>query len=235
MSAPTAGRDRTPRAGGYRIALTEMTETTEVTEPATTPHPDAKRIATVAELLSHWWSRPIADEVETWRAHADLADNVTEVTGGTRLPAPPPNADERALLDEHERLFVGPGPVPCPPFESCWRRDVSFDLRRGLMGPCTADLRELYARLGLEPSMTGDEFADYLPAEFEALSVALRHVDGADVSRSLLFDHLGRWLPEFADAVQGRARLPFYRDLAAHTMEWLRSAATTWTRAPATS
>ena len=56
------------------------------------------------------------------------------------------------LLDEYERLFVGPGQVPCPPYESFWREDVPVDIRRTLMGPCTAELRGLYQELGLEIS-----------------------------------------------------------------------------------
>lgn len=205
-----------------------MTDMTEFVAGASS---EAAPAALAADLLGHWWSRPVREEVETWLAYADLARDVFD---GPAFPLPFASIDDRALrelLDEHERLFVGPGPVPCPPFESCWHRDVPFDRQRSLMGPCVAEMRELYGRLGLELAHAGVEYGDYLPVELEALAVALTRLDGVEVSRSILADHVLRWVPPFAESVLRETHHPFYRDLARVTLAWAAAEAAAETAA----
>lgn len=197
----------------------------EVTSLSALGEPARLSAAAAADLLSHWWSRPLYDEVEIWFAYTDLAH---QLFGSAPLPDALDEPAVLGMLEEYERLFVGPGPVPCPPFESCWRIDVPFDLRRGLLGPCTAELRELYGRLGFELALPGAEFTDCLPVELEGLTVALSDPEEADVTRSLVVDHLHRWVPQLCDAVRQEARHPFYRDLARATSIWVESLAEIW-------
>ena len=173
-------------------------------------------------LLGHWWSRPVADEVVTWLDAAEAEGSVRHSMPGAGAPLPfSSRGGELAdLLDEHERLFVGPGPVPCPPYESFWREDVPIDVRRSLMGPCTADLRRLYAELGLEMAPVG-ELPDHIAVELEALSYALSSETGHAQARAIFFDHLRRWLPRLCRAVAHEADAQFYRDLAELTLEWM--------------
>ena len=88
------------------------------------------------QLLAHWWSRPVAEEVTTWSGAAEIEAEVRSrmPEGKVDLLLSSGGGDRTGLLDEHERLFVGPGPVPCPPYESFWREDVPIDIRRSLMG-----------------------------------------------------------------------------------------------------
>ena len=112
---------------------------------------DGATAVAALELLAHWWSRPVAQEVATWCGAGDIEAEVRRLMPGGPRPAPlvaSRHWELTGLLDEHERLFVGPGPVPCPPYESFWREDVPIDIRRSLMGPCTAELRQLYADAG---------------------------------------------------------------------------------------
>ena len=105
--------------------------------------------ATAFELLSHYWSRPVAEEFVVWTTIQETAEEIRialatdQTLRQFQIPAKP---DE--VLDEHERLFVGPGPVSCPPYESFWRLDVPVDIRRTLMGPCTADWNDSTASSG---------------------------------------------------------------------------------------
>jgi len=177
-----------------------------------------------AELLSHWWSRPVPDEVEVWPA---LAGGL-----GTDVPGPPFGGqladllagrsvgEGHELLADYEQLFVGPGPVPCPPYESYWREDVPLDLRRSLMGPCTAQLQRLYLDLGLEVDPHQGELPDHVAVELEALAYALAHDEGP-VARSLFADHLRQWLPRLCRAVSKQAGTEFYRQLATGTLGWV--------------
>ena len=125
------------------------------------------------------------------------------------------------MLYEHERLFVGPGQVPCPPYESFWRDDVPIDLWHSLMGPCTADLRRLYRELGIDMDQAAGELPDQVAVEFEALAYALSRPDCAHVAEALVTDHLGQWLPRLCRAVATEAGHPFYAGLAAVTLDWL--------------
>lgn len=180
--------------------------------------PDHETAVAGTDLLAHWWSRPTAAEVQEWLDRRPVAERLF---GRVTPPPAPDRADAPSLLREYERLFVGPGPVPCPPYESYWRLDVPLDLRGSLMGPCTAELRLLYARLGLELSPRTREFTDYLPIELEALAYALRRPDASDIAGSIVVDHLSTWVQPFAQAVNAAARHRFYRDVARITAGWV--------------
>jgi TorA maturation chaperone TorD len=176
----------------------------------------------LASLLSHWWSRPVPAEVTGWPGAAELADLEAHV--GTRGVANTAvlamKSGGASLLDEYERLFVGPGPVPCPPYESFWREDVPLEVRRSLMGPCTAELRLIYGELGLEMAATSGEMPDHVAVELEALAFALSSTPTWPVAGAIWSDHLRRWLPRLCRAVAREAEAPFYRDLAPLTIDW---------------
>jgi TorA maturation chaperone TorD len=186
--------------------------------------PALPTIATAADLLAHWWSRPVAAEVELWCTCEEVANEVNEMlgsAGSTPIPHPPGLTTAAPLLEEYERLFVGPGEVPCPPYESYWREDVPIHLRRSLMGPCVDDLRHLYGALGLSVAHQTGELPDHLAVELEALAYALLVPDGQKVAHALLADHLRRWAPKLCRTVARATDVSFYRDLATTTGLWL--------------
>ncbi len=78
------------------------------------------------------------------------------------------------LLDEYERLFVGPGRTPCPPYESLWL-DGQPRLEQGrLMGAASVAVADLYRGLGLDVAAAAHELPDHVAIELEALAFALR-------------------------------------------------------------
>ncbi len=180
---------------------------------------DAVSAADTAVVLSRLWSRPTADEFQVWLQWRDSADHLfrqvceSDEYAWDELDVP-------ELLAEYERLFIGPGPVPCPPYESYWRQDVSFDMRGSLMGPCTAELRDLYGDLGLETAPATGEMPDFLPIELEAFAYALASTERFETGRVIFAGHLRHWLPRFADAVERASRHHFYADLARVTAAW---------------
>jgi TorA maturation chaperone TorD len=178
---------------------------------------------TAIELLAHFWSRPLPEEVAQWTAWAEVAATCNQAllpSGSPAAPAPDPTVAAGELLDEYERLFVGPGPVPCPPYESYWRMDVSLDVRQSLMGPCVGDLRTIYAAMGIEPAADAGELPDYVASEFEALAYALASGHMAP-AKALLDEHLLRWLPRLCREVTRHGEVLFYRDLASLTLAWV--------------
>jgi TorA maturation chaperone TorD len=186
---------------------------------------DGGTVIVALDLLAHWWSQPVAGEVSTWLDAVEIETDVRRrISGDTESGTPRFSIElEEALvlLDEHERLFIGPGHVPCPPYESFWREDVPVDIRRSLMGPCTADLRRLYGELEIEVMPTTGELPDHIAVELEALAYALSFEETSAIAKALFFDHVRRWLPRLCRAVVHEAEHPFYRDLGALTLDWL--------------
>lgn len=194
--------------------------------------PQQGTAALAADLLAHWWSRPVALEVESWIAWRDASSDVAARLGAG-VPAPKADDDVEALLAEYERLFVGPGPVPCPPYESYWRDDVPLHLRRSLMGPCTEDLRQLYQQIGLKVASTAGELPDHVAVELEALAFALKLPGAEPVAQALFANHILLWLPKLCRAVADGATRPFYQELATSTISWLRAIeSNVWGSAP---
>ena len=181
-------------------------------------------IVAAVDLLAHFWSRPVSDEVASWAEARDLeAETDSRISSDPlREPVIVPDLEEvPALLDEYERLFVGPGQVPCPPYESFWREDVPVDIRRTLMGPCTADLKRMYLELGLRVSSRAGELPDHIAIELEAMAYALSFDETGPVARQIFEEHLAQWLPRLCRAVAHEAVAGFYRELAVLTLDWL--------------
>ena len=78
------------------------------------------------------------------------------------------------LLDEYERLFVGPGRTPCPPYESLWLGGQPRLEQGRLMGAASVAVADLYRGLGLDVAAAAHELPDHVAIELEALAFALR-------------------------------------------------------------
>lgn len=163
-------------------------------------------LISILDTLAHLWSRPVAAEVRAWdERHSILLNR-------------PKNVDEALeLLREHDRLFVGFGDPPCPPYESVWRRlatSSTSDLRR-----FAKELRQLYRTLGLESSTSHHGELDHIAVEMEATAFALSRQATRPIARQLVLHHMSEWVPELCQSLSVEAQLPFYRDLAKLTGE----------------
>jgi TorA maturation chaperone TorD len=140
----------------------------------------------------------------------------------------------RALKLEHTRLFVGPGHVPAPPYESVYRQDVPMFERGLLMGRSTRQVRQEYAAAGLQLAPDYTDLPDHIAAELEFMSFlcskeagAWQADDGkaargrASTQRLFLTQHLSRWVPAFCQAVAQHAQLDFYRAMGRLTQSFV--------------
>lgn len=131
------------------------------------------------------------------------------------------------------RLFVGPGHVPAPPYAS-----VYLDAEPLLMGRATASMRELFRSLGLAVREEDNLPEDHLACELEAWLV-LRTLARAEPLRQnaeealawLVDRHMQRWIPAFLR--QARAEpMPEALSGALNRLEaWLAAAHDELTRA----
>lgn len=155
---------------------------------------------------------------------AALAEAVSEGEAWFSLPA----LDVKALIPEYCRLFVGPGSLPVPPYESVYREGWR------VFGETTLEVKRRYEEAGytLNPSFT--ELPDHVAAELVFMAVLAEEEakawEAEDVSaaltwlereRAFLDDHLTRWLPDFCDRVLTATDSPFYRGLASALREFV--------------
>ncbi len=157
-------------------------------------------------------------------------DDVPTRTGLGQLRSAQDNL--AALTADYNRLFVGPGPLLAPPWESAQR---SVD--RLLFGPPTLEVRAWFARFGLEAPNRGREPDDHLGLELGFLAhlceraQAVMATDPAALAELLramnefLDQHLLLWAPNCLEQILGGARTLYYQGLANLTLGCLRQAA----------
>lgn len=142
---------------------------------------------------------------QTWRMMAAALPCETDPATLDRLAA-----DYAAIY-----LTGAYGASPC---ESVWLDDDHL----ACQGPMFA-LRELYAEAGLAAADWRRRPDDHLVLQLLYLAHALRRAEGPDALRRLaamMNEHLLRWLPDFAERVDGRCELPFFAALARLTFLW---------------
>ena len=163
-----------------------------------------------------------------------LYDALREAHATLQSPKPPlevTRASEdpklSSLAKEHLRLFVGPGHIPCPPYEAVHRKDRP-DFEKGLvMGPSTAEVRRAYLAAGLDISKTYTDLPDHIAVEMEFMhflcAEELKFIEQRDLAESairrkmqqeFLRLHLKPWVEAFADCVLNSTGSSFYKEAA---------------------
>jgi TorA maturation chaperone TorD len=135
------------------------------------------------------------------------------------------------LAKEHLRLFVGPGHIPCAPYEAVHRKDRPAFERGLVMGPSTAEVRRAYLAAGLDLSETYTDLPDHIVAEMEFMHFLCAEESRFEregnrqeaakmkgLQREFHKNHLEPWVPDFADCVLRSTTSPFY-EVAANVLK----------------
>jgi TorA maturation chaperone TorD len=123
---------------------------------------------------------------------------------------------------DYTRLFIGPGKVLAPPYES-----VHFSLDRLMFQKETLQVRQWYAQFGLQSEKIYNEPDDHIGLEMifmahlaaQAAS-AVEQDDGDTLNRMLKAQHdfaskhLFRWAFKWCDQVWEQAQTDFFRGIA---------------------
>ena len=141
-------------------------------------------------------------------------------------------APSDVLEVDYRRLFVGPGPMLAPPWESVHRSDEGLTFQ-----DATLQVRQAYAEFGLAAPAVNREPDDHIGLELafigELCVAALRASEGGDVGGQaalvdavmrFVHEHLALWAPRLAELVVEDAQTAFYRasgHLLAGTVEEL--------------
>ncbi|HHY25528.1 MAG TPA: molecular chaperone TorD family protein [Desulfitobacterium dehalogenans] len=122
----------------------------------------------------------------------------------------------KAMLSEYQRLFVGPGPVLVPIWES-----VYFDPEHLMFGERTMEVRECYRKYHLESIHKNRQPEDHLAVELEFMMYLIgQYLASEDEGqqRELLGEqkvflrkHLATWKDEFLQLMKDSTDCPLYR------------------------
>ena len=131
-------------------------------------------------------------------------------------------AQFKALQDDHLRLFVGLTKVLAPMWES-----VYFSEKKLMFQEQTLEIREWYARFGLQAERINREPDDHIGLEMlfiaHLASLAFQAIENGDqdsldeilqAQKEFLSEHLLRWGPVWAKLVKQHAATDFYRGIA---------------------
>jgi TorA maturation chaperone TorD len=123
---------------------------------------------------------------------------------------------------DYTRLFIGPGKVLAPPWES-----VYFSEDRLVFQEQTLQVRGWYRRFGLQAEKLYNEPDDHVGLELAFLahlaSLGLKALGEEDrerffalldSQRDFLSQHVLRWAPQFCEQVVAKARTEFYKGIA---------------------
>lgn len=129
------------------------------------------------------------------------------------------------ILDDHQRLFVGPDEILAPLWESAYKAKDKL-----LFGEVELEVREFYNSYGLD--IKANEPADHLPLELSFMS-HLCNIDGEDnleniikcLEKQLNFlkEHLLSWIPLLVENVSENSETKFWTGLVQLTRGWLEN------------
>lgn len=204
----------------------------------------ARADALLTELLARCFLRPVrefSDQVRTGALHAALADLLSagsDVTVRQALDDIAAFGDELAHMDperarltleaDYNRLFVGPGHLLAPPYESFYTTPGGEDGRGRLRGPAERAVHAFYTENGFAMPEQFVDFPDHIAIELDFLAAMcdkearLRTAGegeraeevriAADTFRVL---HPAQWFGEMKDGIDQGAQTTFYPAAAA--------------------
>ncbi len=135
------------------------------------------------------------------------------------------------LAAEYTRLFIGPG-SHIPPYSAIHLGGEGASL----WGPSTTWVQRYIEAAGFEYRPDYRELPDHIGVELEFMQVitareawALEEqnedkvLDLRNIEEDFISEHLARWVPIFCERVMTKAELPFYREMAKLTKDFVLS------------
>lgn len=203
----------------------------------------AQSDAALAALLAKGFMRPVMPFVETLRSGTYAADlrALLDTSGNDHVAAALDAIDavgaqlatqdaEQARLTlevDYNRLFVGPGALLAPPYESFYRSEPDENGRGTICGLPMLAVKDFYTRFGTNMPDQFVDYPDHISFELEFLSLLAQEEAACwgreDAAGARVFqegaaefrrDHLGVWAQRFADDVAAGAETALYPALA---------------------
>lgn len=137
--------------------------------------------------------------------------------------------DYKKLKEEYHRLFIGPGHLPAPPWESVYlsKEKIIFDEH-------TLAVRDFYKKWGVNTKEFKKEPDDHIGFELEFVSILIgKSIDALNenniiklkaamsAQKEFFEKHILLWVEEFADKLFNNTEEKFYKGLALFTIEYI--------------
>ncbi|CAB1247521.1 molecular chaperone [Clostridium sp. MT-14] len=164
----------------------------------------------------------LLEKLSEYEDDIDLSDKAKVISGemgGNKFNP----GYEKELWEDYQRLFVGPGRILAPPWESVYEsRD------RLIFGKSELSVREFYHQFGLE--VNPREAADHLAFElsFMARLCSIKTYDDFQKVLKILAsmekflkEHLCKWVPAWRNCVNSNAKIGFWIELSNITEAWV--------------
>ncbi|QDR79327.1 TorD/DmsD family molecular chaperone [Sporomusa termitida] len=180
----------------------------------------ANRLLT--NLVENYVQEENAGQCEVYSAVLQLQ---AELDLGLKNPAD----YQKTLQADFNRLFVGPGHLAAPPWESVYR-----SRERLIFGEQTLAVRAFYRSFGLESKKRHSEPDDHISLELEFMAWLCKQAAKPDISTEklnlymsgqtrFLSGHILAWAPALCDDISKAAASNFFRGLALLTKQWLKT------------
>lgn len=194
------------RAFFYRFLALMFHEPGEVQLTMLADSDEFQRLKEAAEAL----------DSETPESHIGPAlDQLQGVTQGNTWTG-------RDLRVEYNRLFLGPTRPLCHPYESVYDMDREEADQGTVMGPSASFFQNALAVENLEIDLGRAELYDHVAIELEFMYFLLsKAIEGEGEvkteyqakAKSVLKQHLVKWLPAFGELVAEKSSHPLYQKL----------------------
>lgn len=163
--------------------------------------------ATLAALQTADYPRGLALPPDGEAAEAAYANMAAAVQGETSL-------DD--LAADYAAIYLN-NSLGASPYESVWLDDDHLTCQRPMF-----ELREIYAAAGFQVADWRRRYDDHLVLQLHYLRHSLVNA-AVDPEKLAIFidEHIGYWLPDWAQRVSLLCRTPFYAALAELSYVWL--------------
>lgn len=194
----------------------------------------------VEELAARLFHKPLDEEMLAFIRDVDLEDGGDPICADAQMRAGLAKMQEfcrkyepgevlRAASDDFNKLFVGPGHKPCPPWSS-----VYADGKWLVNGPTAQKVKSVFKAEGFAIPEGNREPWDHISYEFQFMAdeqkslfdrddnVAGGQATGSGAqsvtkARDFFAKFMSGWIPTFLDGVEREARTEFYKGLAVFT------------------
>lgn len=143
---------------------------------------------------------------------------------------------KRELNIEYNRLFVGPGHLPAPPYESVYLTKSEENKDGVVMGLSTLDVKKHYLSAGVTLDENFTDLPDHIAVELEFMSLLCMEehskMEQGDISgaeemnkkqRDFIDNHLLNWISLFTEAVCNSTKSNYFKGLAQLLEIWIHS------------
>ncbi len=194
----------------------------------------AIEVSSLYGFLAAVFRKEVSEHFLAQLRSAELRETLTDagITLDDHLLRGPDQEVLRDLAVEFAALFLGPGEHISP------HESVHLPKGGNLWGPETVTVRKFVNALGFEYAEEFSGIPDHISVELELMAELARREGAAwekgetdEAANSLAYqrqfmtEHLAKWVPAFCSRIIDVAELPFYREVARLTMDFLDSEA----------